>query len=30
MLIVHYHNTWSKKQLSLEDALEKIEGNVLE
>ena len=30
MLIVHDHNTRSKKQLSFEDALEKIEGNVLE
>ena len=26
----HDHNTRSKKQLSLEDALEKMEGNILE
>ena len=26
----HDHNTRSKKQLSLEDALEKVEGNILE
>ena len=30
MLIVHEHNTRSKKQLSSEDALEKMEGNILE
>ena len=30
ILIVHDHNTRSKKQLSFQDALEKIEGNVLE
>ena len=30
MLIVHEHNTTSKKQLSSEDALEKMEGNILE
>ena len=30
MSIVHDHNTSSKKQLSFEDALEKMEGNILE
>ena len=28
--IVHDHNTRSKKQISFEDALEKMEGNILE
>ena len=30
MSVVHDHNTGSKKQLSFGDALEKIEGNILE
>ena len=30
MSIVHEHNTRSKKQLSFEDALEKMDGNILE
>ena len=30
MSVVHGHNTISKKQLSFEDALEKMEGNILE
>ena len=30
MSVVHDHNTRSKKQLSFEDALEKMEGNILE
>ena len=30
MSVVHGHNNISKKQLSFEDALEKMEGNILE
>ena len=30
MSVVHDHNTGSKKQLSFGDALEKMEGNILE
>ena len=30
MSIIHDHNTRSKKQLSFEDAMEKMESNILE